>query len=1221
MERFRYLVIVIILLLSRFATAQPVVTITDFSGRNGLEGNLVTGLTTDRHGLLWVSTWGGLYRYDGYRFLSYKIRPGDGNELDNSRMDDVQQDIHGNLICRSYEDLFLYDFSTNKFRRLKAAKGMKAGRQRLYDSGVFQRDGYRLKVKDHQLQWFNATAHQWQPLVSNVKQARVTSAGVVWAIMDDGSFKRIIVQRRHFELVETDEDVLTLHRDKRGHIWQSNNDGSVLLRDAMGRKLGYVTPSGKVTSTKSPISRIYAIDSDPQGNVYLGTRAEGLYVLSPRGSEYVVTRYTNDPKDLYSLSNDEIFSVFCDGERVWIGTLRGGLNLMTTKQGKTIFLSHRNRCKNFPGYEKLYGIRSMTKVGDVVAMASADGIFTFKDNPTAPEQIRFYHSQRLKDSPFSLANNGTLAVNYIEDHGLFVCTSQAGLCRVTSDNLLQDNLQFETWNTDVGAPSDQTLQAFADSNGQLWVIFEKGVSRLDTRSMTSVDYMTDSITHSWSLPVLSDDGTTYFATEQGLMAANLNAMQHQAQASPILITSLTANGKSVPYSLNSDTIILAKDQRNFAIEFAALEMAGTDHVEYAYRVEKRDRDWIKTGNNRTLSFFNLGAGTYHLLIRATDNNRTWNDYVRRVTIIVQPTFWETPWAWVLGVGCLVMGGCLVLFIMMYIYRLRLNADFEKRLTEMKLRYFTNISHDLRTPLTLIEGPVSEMLQDQTLTERNRDYLSLIHSNTRRMLTLVNQILDFRKIQNSKMHLLIERMDLKAELTEVMADFRYLANDHQIDFTLQDHTGEAAFVWGDRDKVQKIFFNLLSNAFKYTAYGKRIWIELESDDSSISATVCDTGKGMPQHVVGRLFARFETILTDNYMKSSTGIGLSLVKELVDLHHATLQVESKEGEGSRFNVIFQKGNEHFVGDENTQMMTGTERQMAADTDNGDDTSDHNHLGATNQEITHDSQTLGQSVALHSATRILVVEDDAEMLHFVSGILGNRYQVLQATDGQDGLEKTTALQPDLIISDINMPRMNGWQMVEALKQQAETSHIPIVLLTANGTLDDRIHGAAQGVDDYIVKPFSTEYLRVRVAAILEKQQQQQQRYLEQFAKHQGPSGAEYRLAQIDSDMMQQLHTFMEEHLADDTPIQQLAEHVGMSRTLFYNKIRSITGLTPVDFYRRYHIERSAQLMRDQGLTVSEACYRTGFSDPKYFSKVFKKFMGMPPSEYRNGKGLSTY
>ena len=382
----------------------------------------------------------------------------------------------------------------------------------------------------------------------------------------------------------------------------------------------------------------------------------------------------------------------------------------------------------------------------------------------------------------------------------------------------------------------------------------------------------------------------------------------------------------------------------------------------------------------------------------------------------------------------------------------------------------------------------------------------------------------------------------------------------------------------------------------------------NDKQTISATVSDTGKGISQQAISRLFTRFETILSDNYMQVSTGIGLSLVKELVNLHHAKLSVESEENVGSHFKIGFLKGNDHFHKDENAQIMTATDRPQAT-------------IGHDEEASTASNDPIGMPED-KPQVKIMIVEDDAEMLHFVSSILGKDYQVIQAVDGRDGLEKAATHSPDLIISDINMPRMDGWQMVEALKAQTETSHIPIVLLTANSTMDDRIRGAAQGVDDYLVKPFSTEYLRVRLAAILHKQQQQQQHFVQTFTHDTGlelppeNNGVEQRLMEMDRQLMDRLRTFMEDHLSESIPIQEMAEHLCMSRTLFYNKIRSITGLTPVDFYRKYHIERAAQMMRNEGLTVSEACYGTGFSDPKYFSKVFKKFMGVSPSEYRNNK-----
>lgn len=1207
----RLLTIIGLFLLATSLFAQPLFTITDFSGADGVNGSVVTGMTYDRRGLLWVSTWGGLYRYDGYQFVSYKVRPGDGNDLDNSRIDDVQEEKYGNLICRSYATFYLYNIKTNKFRKLKSVKGIEEGRHRLHFSPVFSRDGYQLKVDKDRLVYYDTASRQWLTLVEGVKMATISPSGVVWALLSDDRLKRIIVKRRKYEMFDEGESVRTLHRDRQGRIWQANDDGSILLRDSQGQKIGYLMPNGHISSTKTKMTVAFDIDDDSHGNIYIGSRLEGLYVLSPQGSAYQVTHHVHSAEDSYSISDNEVFSVLCDGDAVWVGTLRGGLNLMKQERGKTVFLNRNNRCHNFPPHEELFGIRPIVKAGQTIILGTSNGLYTFQSQTSKPETIRFFHSIRQKDNPRSLASNSIISVAYFEKKGLFVCTSHGGLCHVTSKNLLQDNLEFETWNTETGAPSDQTLWSFADNNGDIWVIFEHFLSKLGNSKMTSADYVADDPelgTLMGTQPILNADGSAWLATTRGLARMQLNQLIPAPSSPRIQITSLAANGKSIPYSLDADTIVLTKDQRNFTIEFAALEMGGTDNVEYAYLMEKRDSVWVRTGHHRTLSFFNLGAGTHHLLVKATDNNRFWSDNMRDVTIIVQPTFWETKWAWLLYVTFGLLLAALLLAVAMYIYRLRLNASFEKRMADIKLRYFTNISHDMRTPLTLIEGPVTEMLHDETLSKQNRSLLNLVHSNAQRMLTMVNQILDLRKIQSSRMHLLIERMDLKSELETVMSDFRYLAKDHEVDFTLVDKTTEATNVWGDRDKVEKIFFNLLSNAFKYTKRGQRIWIELENDSQSVSATVCDTGKGIPQQSIARLFARFETILSDNYMQASTGIGLSLVKELVNLHHAKLSVDSKENEGSRFKIVFLKGNEHFLNDENVQIMTATDRRQAT-------VEDDEEALITGQPSTGLSEDDPQF-------KIMIVEDDAEMLHFVSGILGKDYQVVQAVDGRDGLEKAATHSPDLIISDINMPRMDGWQMVEALKKQPETSHIPIVLLTANSTMDDRIRGAAQGVDDYLVKPFSTEYLRVRLAAILKKQRQQQQHFVQTFTHGTGlelpadNNGVEQRLVDMDHQMMERLRTFMEEHLTESIPIQEMADHLCMSRTLFYNKIRSITGLTPVVFYRKYHIERAAQMMRNEGLTVSEACYGTGFSDPKYFSKVFKKFMGVSPSEYRNSK-----
>ena len=802
----RLLTIIGLYLLTTSLFAQPLFTITDFSGPDGVNGNVVTGMTYDRRGLLWVSTWGGLFRYDGYQFVSYKVRPGDGNDLDNSRIDDVQEEKHGNLICRSYATFYLYNIKTNQFKKVKSAKGIEEGRHRLHFSRVFSRDGYQLKVDKDRLVYYDTTSRRWQSLVEGVKMATISPSGVVWALLSDDRLKRIIVKRRQYEMSDEGESVRALHRDRQGRIWQANDDGSILLRDSQGQKIGYLMPNGHISRTKTKMTVAFDIDDDSHGNVYIASRMEGLYVLSPEGQTYRVTHHTHSPKDSYSISDNELFSVLCDSDAVWVGTLRGGLNLMKKEDGKTVFLNRNNRCHNFPPHEDLFGIRPILKAGRTIVLGTSHGLYTFQSQTTKPEAIHFFHSIRQKDNPKSLASNSIISVAYFEKKGLFVCTSHGGLCHVTSKNLLQDNLEFETWNTETGAPSDKTLWSFSDNNGDIWVIFEQFLSKLGRNMMTSTDFVADDPqlgtlvgTHA----ILNKDGSAWLATTRGLARMNLSQLIPNPSSPPIQITSLAANGKSIPYSLDADTIVLTKDQRDFTIEFAALEMAGTENVEYAYLMEKRDTNWVMTGHHRTLSFFNLGAGTHHLLVKSTDNNRFWSDNARHVTIIVEPTFWETKWAWLLYFTFGLLFAALLLVVAMYIYRLRLNASFEKRMADIKLRSFTNISHDLRTPLTLIEGPVTEMLHDETLSQQNRSLLNLVHSNTQRMLTLVNQILDLRKIQNSKMHLLIERMDLKNVIETVMSDFSYLAKEHEIDFTLIDNTTEAANIWGDRDKVEKI----------------------------------------------------------------------------------------------------------------------------------------------------------------------------------------------------------------------------------------------------------------------------------------------------------------------------------------------------------------------------------------------------------------------------------
>lgn len=1179
------------------AWAQPKVSKTLFSAQESISHNKVTAMVVDSRGLLWITTWGGLYRYDGYRFTSFPIKPGDGSELANARLDDIIENERGQLVCRSYDKNYIFDYDTNRFHRYDHEVDWHALTPDYLNGYSFVRDGYQMTIRDHCL-WWNG-----EVLENGIKSAYVDRNGIVWIAKDDYVLERIVVTRPLYTFVDAGENVLALFHDSKGYIWQGNNDGTVMLRDKTGSPIGYVDAKGNISKGKSQLCRAYSFAEDREGRIYIGTRLNGLFVATLLDHSHVsLAHYMPDKNDRYSLSDDNVYTLLCDRYgRMWVGTYTGGLNLMERQGDRVRFLNRFNDYRHFPPTGRSYCMRSMTEVGKVIAIGTSDGIYAF-DASLPIAKTTFYHHARKADDAWSLPSNEITDLANVNGK-LVVSMPFSGLSMATADGLLSTDVRFTTWNTNDGAPSDRALRTFTDGRGNLWEVYNDVLARINLEQRTSSEFLTDGEGFTFSnygKRVLLDNGDTWLPSDKGIVAFQLDTLEHKSHTIPILITSLKANNKDVPYAITSDTLRLDKTQHSFTIEFAALALDGSSRVNYAYRLEGMDDEWTITGSNRNISFNDLEAGTYTLLIRSTDNSRTWLDNTRRITIIVAPTFWESGWGLLIKALGFLAQAAIVIGIILYIYRLRLNVGFEHKMAEVKLKYFTDISHELRTPLTLIAGPISEMMHDETLSTQNQRFMALVNRNAQRMLTLVNQILDFRKIEERKMQLFVEKLDVLKEVERIVEDFRFVAKEKEIDLQLVNHCQEGTCLWADKDKFHKMLINLLSNAFKYTDPHHRVWVELQETEQSVSIAVGDTGRGIPKNKQKRIFQRFETLLNDSGMQFSSGIGLALVKELALLHHADISVASEEGEGSVFTLTFKKGNEHFAQNNTETKHTGEGEEGLAETT-------ENEAGE----------------AAESRPRLLLVEDEEDMRLFVRNVLENLYDITTACDGQDALEKVESIQPELIISDIQMPRMDGWQLVEHLKNDSKTSHLPVVLLTAKTAIDDRIRGARLGVADYIAKPFNTDYLKARLQSILQNIHEQQQHNIDELIFKGGislempkdNSGVKNRMIKEDAEMLNRLKDFMEEHLMDDLPIQEMADHLALSRTLFYNKIKHLTGLTPLDFYRKYHVERAAQLIRNEGLTVTEACYRTGFSAPKYFSRIFKKFMGVTPSGYRQG------
>ncbi len=531
------------------------------------------------------------------------------------------------------------------------------------------------------------------------------------------------------------------------------------------------------------------------------------------------------------------------------------------------------------------------------------------------------------------------------------------------------------------------------------------------------------------------------------------------------------------------------------------------------------------------------------------------------------------------------------------------VDFEEQLTDLKLRFFTDISHELRTPLTLISGSVEEIVERRQIQESGTENMQVVRRNVNRMLRLVNQILDFRKIQGRKMKLSIGQGDVIALCRQVCENFMQLSHERSIHFNLI-HEMQEMRCYTDMDKLEKILFNLLSNAFKYTANGKSITMTICMQSGSFSICVRDEGKGMDLRKIDNLFERFATFGKADPNRSS-GIGLSLVKEFTDLLHGTVQVESIPEQGTAFTITLPCTYEAYASDPEAEFIL-------------------------NDEIQFDYQPeVPSSNGEEKERSILIIEDNDELRRFLTTILRDRYRVLEAGNGKQGLEIIWKELPDLVVSDVMMPEMDGIEFLEAVKTNRDTSHIPVILLSAKASVDDRVKGLEYGADDYIAKPFNSAYLKARIESLIKQRSSLSAYYLRQPLKNLGKTAnkqPDVPLEQIletvpafNSTFIREVIRFVDENLQNpDFKIDDLAETMNMSRAVFYRKIKTFTGASPIDLVKEMRLKRALELLDTSSYSLSEVAYQSGFSSPQYFSRVFKEQMQCTPNEYKRRKAL---
>ncbi len=1043
------------------------------------------------------------------------------------------------------------------------------------------------------------------------------SQGLEKIIFKDNLFStRIIDENIH---TTVNNDVRCIYVDSQKRMWVSTKLGKTFVYDNNKKPLGYICNNGTIGYDNPLQGTCYSILEDDNNNIWIGTKGEGVYRLQPQtgSGRYKITQYKSSEKDLYSLTGNSIYSIFQDNKkRIWVGSYgTGGLNLFEDKQGGR-FINIKNHLKGYPATGAQIRIISSDKYGNI-CIGTTLGLIMFSSDFEYPESIQ-YHIYTRQENDKSLLSSDIYDIRTTRKGETYLATFGGGLSLIKQVDPNGLPIAFDTYTTRNGLPSNIILNIVDDRHSNLWIASEGNISKLDTQKKELETYSQASRTlngaaFSEGSRCSADSGIIYFGYSKGLIHLDPDQVSNNTFKPYVALTKFQISNKDIPIGENSPLteniddqkyIKLNHKQNIISLEFVALDYVDPSHIIYAYMLEGFDKDWIITQNQRFANYTNLAPGKYRFKVKSTNSDGVWMNNEHVVDIEITPSFWQTGWAYLLYIAAIIFAIYLVMRILFIFYRLQDKIKLEHEQAEMKIRFFTDISHEIRTPLTMIVSPVENILHNNNPTDEVKSQLQLVLKNTNRMIRMVNQILDFRKIQKQKLNL--QKTQVGGYVEEICNGFTEISRDKHIDLVVNNEVGDE-LLWIDRDSFEKLLFNLLSNAFKYTPENRRIEVNVRhtKKDNSIELQVKDEGAGMTRNIQNKLFVRFASFNKDK-SKPSTGIGLSIVKEVADKHHARLAVNSEEGKGSSFSVFFERGLDHFSNDSNI-VVTHAETSLELN---------------SRQILDNNTETVVDIPISETNLTILIAEDDSDLRQFIKTMLIPHYNVLEAADGKAGYELAIDQLPDFIISDIMMPEIDGLEFLQKIRNSTETSHIPFILLSAKSDIESKLSGLEYGADDYITKPFSVNYLKARIENIIRQRKTLIERLSVNqpklpIAKKANQNKPDIIITSQDESFILKVKEQISKNMDDSSfLIDDLASAMAMSRTVFFKKIKSLTGQAPVDFIRDLRMNQAAKYLEETSYSIKEIAYMVGISDTKYFTQCFKKKFEATPSEYRNNK-----
>lgn len=1012
-------------------------------------------------------------------------------------------------------------------------------------------------------------------------------------INDDSSFDNM-----------TDNSIFSIARDKEGSFWIGTYFGGVNYYSPAINRFQYCYNSPNNSSKKNIIS---GFAENENGDIWIGTHNDGLYLFNPKNLSF---------KKPYNIGYHDVQSILSDQDKLYASLYGKGINILNVKNGQ-IVTSADNIGIN-------HTINSIAKTSKGQILFTSEGGVIAMDASGNLKSLDFLTNTPVKD----------IAEDY--DGSIWFATHSKGLIRLTSDNkwevftnnpdnpkslpgnnincVFQDS-KFHIWagtegeglvrfnakeqnfepilNDKSGLPSNIIYSILDDSDGNLWVSTGGGLVKIssDLKTIKTFAYIGDiqRIQYNLNCALRASDNRLYFGGTNGFITFNPKEITDNPNQPAIMVTGFQIASKEITLSDSSPLkesinitkkITLLHDQSTFSFDFVALSYLSPEQNRYAYILEGFDKEWHYTYDNKAI-YMNIPPGTYVFRVKGTNNDGIWSDETADITIQIKPPFWLSNIMICLYITFVI--GSILYFIRRYhrfIERKNQEKIFkyqtakEKEMYESKINFFTNIAHEIRTPLSLIAAPLEKIILSGDGNEQTKNHLKMIERNANRLLELINQLLDFRKIEEDMFHFNFKRQNVIKILEKVYKQYYQSAKFNKLEISLEAEKDDIECNV-DSEAIYKIISNLIANAIKYAK--SQILITAKETNGNLQISIKDDGTGIENQYMEKIFEPFFQIQSkDNAVRTGSGLGLSLSQSLAMKHNGKISIESEYGKNCSFTLTIP------VADGAKEDVQETEA------------------------LTPDKSDIPEQLAIESGTKIIIVEDNTDMRTFLCESLNDNYIIFEAENGVQALEVIEKENIDIIISDIMMPEMDGLELCNRLKSDPAYSHLPLVLLSAKTDTSTKIEGLNQGADVYMEKPFSIEQLKAQVNSIIENRNNLRKNFIKsplQYFKQNTENNES-------ADFVKKLNTIILENMSDeDFSIDSLSSQFAISRSNLHKKIKNITGMTPNDYIKLIRLNESARMLSTGKYKINEVCFLVGFNTPSYFSKCFfEQFKKLP-------------